>query len=54
MVSTVGFADLRQALRRTVNSTLYSRAEFGTTLRARDYFLTAVLKGAKYFLLGER
>jgi hypothetical protein len=61
MVGTVGFADLSQALHRvekrlrgTVNSVLYSREEFGTTLRARDHFLTSLLDRAKRFLLGER
>ncbi len=31
---------------RAVNPTLYRRAEFGTTLRARDHVLTAALDGA--------
>ena len=61
IIGTVGLADLSPALRRAakrlsraVNPTLYTREEFGTKLRAKDHFLTAVLDGARLLILGNR
>src|SRR5687768_2927123 len=61
MVGIVGFTDLSQARRRVdkcrrgaVHSVLYSREACGTTLRARDHFLTSLRDRAKPFLLGAR
>jgi predicted nucleotidyltransferase len=60
IIGQVGLADLSHALRhaekrlsRAVNPTLYSRKEFDTKLRARDHFLTSVLDGARFFILGD-
>jgi len=60
IIGKVGLADLAPALRRAekrlsraVNPSLYSREEFAKKLRVRDHFLTAVLTGAKLFILGD-
>jgi len=60
IIGKVGLADLAPALRRAekclsraVNPSLYSREEFAKKLCVRDHFLTAVLNGAKLFILGD-
>jgi predicted nucleotidyltransferase len=61
VVGEAGLADLLPALRRSekrlgrpVNPTIYSLSEFRKKSRGHDHFLTAVLKGAKQFVTGDR
>jgi predicted nucleotidyltransferase len=51
VVSALGAA--QAALRREVNPTLYSPAEFQTKCAARHHFLTTVLREKKIFLVGD-
>jgi len=44
---------VEKTIRRPINSTVYSVAEFKSKLASGNHFLTAVLKGQKVFLLGD-
>src|SRR6201987_167637 len=44
---------VEKSIRRPINPTVYSVAEFKSKLASRNHFLTAVLKGQKVFLLGD-
>ena len=47
------FAEAEKILARPVNPTLYSSSEFKAKLRGGNHFLSAVLSGEKFFLLGD-
>jgi predicted nucleotidyltransferase len=60
IVGDVSFSDVvmnlqaaQKALRREVNPTVYSSAEFRDRLRNNDHFLTSVLDGPKIYLIGD-
>jgi len=44
---------VEKSIRRPINPTVYSVAEFKSKLASGNHFLTAVLKGQKVFLLGD-
>ena len=44
---------VEKSIRRPINPTVYSVAEFKSKLASGNHFLTAVLKGQKEFLLGD-
>jgi predicted nucleotidyltransferase len=44
---------VEKSIRRPINPTVYSVAEFKSKLASANHFLTAVLKGQKVFLLGD-
>ncbi len=59
VIGAAGLADLSPAIRkaeewvgREVNVTTYSPEEFRKKIKARDHFLTAVLRGRKQFVKG--
>jgi hypothetical protein len=61
VVGDAGLADLTPALRkaearlsREVNVTSYSAAEFRRKARAKDHFLSEVLRGPKHFVKGDQ
>jgi len=59
VIGEVGLAEMAPALRKTearlgreINTTVYSAQEFREKIRARDHFLTAVVKGPKRYVAG--
>jgi hypothetical protein len=42
-----------KGIRRSINPTVYSLAEFKSKLAEGNHFLTSVLKGQKVFLVGD-
>jgi hypothetical protein len=44
---------VEKGIRRPLNPTVYSAAEFKSKLATGNHFLTSVLKGQKVFLLGD-
>jgi predicted nucleotidyltransferase len=60
IVGSVTFGDVVEALAeaqsrvgREVNPTVYDIAEFRHRLQAKDHFLSAVVEGAKFFIIGD-
>lgn len=60
IVGELSFSDLvmklqavQNLLRREINPTVYSSAEFRTKLREKHHFLTSVLKEPKIYLIGD-
>jgi predicted nucleotidyltransferase len=46
--------DAEERLNRPVNPTVYLREEFADKIKARHHFLSAVLKGKKLFIIGNK
>lgn len=60
VIGTVGLAEVSPILRglerrfgREINATCYSTAEFAAKVKAKNHFLTSVLRAEKIFLIGD-
>jgi predicted nucleotidyltransferase len=59
VIGEAGLAEMAPALRKTearlgreINATVYSATEFREKMRARDHFLSTVVKGPKQYIVG--